>query len=115
MKTRFVVLACCITMATTLAYAQMDEGYQMARITQFEKLASDAQHMTDTDQYKISMRLGGTVYYCRANESAATMSGWSMGKEFPAKLGDPKGKTLLVKSPSGQIVQMDVVGKKAPK
>ncbi len=113
MKTCLVALFCCITMAAMLAHPQgMDEGYQMARVVSFEKVAANAQHMSDSDQYKISMRLADTVYICRATAPAGVFIDWSMGKEFPAKLN---GKVLLVKNPNGQVVELNIVGKKTPK
>ena len=62
--------------------------------------------------YKISMRLGDTVYACRASAPAAVFIDWTAGKEFPAKLN---GKVLLVKNPDGQVVELNIVGKKTPK
>jgi len=108
-----VALTCCITLAAVLAIAQdMDEGFQMARVVAFERVAANAQHMENSDQYKISMRLGDTVYACRASGPAANFLDWHEGKEFPAKLN---GKVLLVKSPNGQVVELNVVGRKNPK
>jgi hypothetical protein len=113
MKTCLVALSCCITMAAMLAYAQSaDEGYQMARVVAFERVAANAQHMAGSDEYKISMRLGNTVYACRASAPAATFIDWTTGKEFPAKLN---GKVLQVKNPDGQIVELNIVGKKTAK
>jgi hypothetical protein len=37
--------------------------------------------------------------------------GWSPGKEFPAKLD---GKVVQVKSLNGQVVDLNIVGKKTP-
>jgi len=100
-------------MAAMLAYAQSaDEGYQMARVVSFEKLAADAQHMQNSDRYKISMRLGDTVYACHASAPAAVFIDWSPGKEFPAKLN---GTILLVKNLNGQVVELNIVGKKTAK
>jgi hypothetical protein len=46
-------------MAAMLAYAQSaDEGYQMARVVSFERVAANAQHMGDSDHYKILHALG---------------------------------------------------------
>lgn len=116
MKTRLIALSFCITMAAMLAYAQTaDEGYQMARVVAIERVAANAQHMENEDNYKISMNLGGTVYACHASAPAATFMDWTIGKEFPAKLNDPKGKVLLVKNSNGQIVEMNIVGRKTPK
>jgi len=113
MKTFLIALLCCIMMAAMLAYAQSaDEGYQMARVVSFERAAADAQHMEKSDNCKISMRLGDAVYVCRASAPAAVFVDWSAGKEFPAKLN---GKILLVKSPNGQVVELNIVGKKTPK
>ena len=113
MKKCLVVLSCCVAMAAMLAFAQSaNEGYQMARVVSFEKLAADAQHPENSDRYKISMRLGNTVYVCHASGPASVFVDWSEGKEFPAKLN---GKVLLVKSPSGQVVEMTIAGKKTPK
>jgi len=113
MKTSLLALLCCITMAVMLAYGQSaDEGYQMARVVSFERVAANAQHMENSDNYKISMHLGDTVYACRGSGPASVFIDWSAGKEFPAKLN---GKVLLVKSPNGQIVDLTIVGKKTPK
>jgi hypothetical protein len=113
MKTCLVALSCCIAMAAMLAYAQSaDEGYQMARVVAIERVAANAQHMENGDNYKISMRLGDTVYACHASGPVADFMDWTNGKEFPAKLD---GKVLLVKSPNGNVVQLNIVGKKTPK
>jgi len=115
MKTCLVVLACCLTLAATLAYAQgAEEGFQMAKVVSFEKLASNAQHPEDADRYKIAMRMNDTIYICRANGPITDFMGFSPGKEFPTKL-DAEGKVLLVKAPSGQTVQLNIQSKKMPK
>ena len=96
MRTRLVGLLCCMAMAAALAYAQgADEGYQSARVVSFEKVAASEQHPENADRYKISMRLGGTLYMCNASGPASTFIDWTEGKEFPTKL-DNKGKTLYV-------------------
>jgi hypothetical protein len=113
MKTYLVVLLCSLTMAVMLAYAQSpDEGFQMARVVAFERVSADAQHVANGDQYKISMRLGGTVYACHASAPPEVFIDWTTGKEFPAKLSD---KIMLVKNPNGQMVELNIVGKKTPK
>lgn len=113
MKTCLLALTCFVTMAAMLTHAQgADEGYQMARVVSFERVAADAQHMGDSDRYKISMRLGSTVYACHASAPTAVFIDWTTGKEFPAKLND---KVLLVKNPNGQVVELNIVGKKTPK
>ncbi len=113
MKKCLVALSCCVAMAAMLAYAQSgDEGYQIARVVAIERVAANAQHMENEDNYKISMRLGDTVYACHASGPAADFMDWTNGKEFPAKLD---GKALLVKSPNGHLVQLNIVGKKTPK
>lgn len=113
MKLRLIVLSCCITLVALLAHAQSaDEGYQMATVVAFEKVAADAQHMENSGRYKISMRQGNTIYNCQASAPAATFLDWTVGKEFPTKLN---GKVLLVKNPNGQVVELNIVGKKTPK
>jgi len=113
MKTSLLALSCCIALVATLAYAQSaDDGYQPARVVVFERVAADAQHMENSDSYKISMRLGDTIYHCHASGSAATFNDWTIGKEFPAKVN---GKTLLVKNPDGQVIEMNIVGRKTSK
>jgi len=114
MKPRLVVLSCCITLVAMLAaHAQSaDEGYQMATVVAFEKVAADAQHMENSGRYKISMRLGNTIYNCQASAPAAVFLDWTVGKEFPAKLN---GKVLQVRNRDGQIVELTIVGKKTPK
>ena len=113
MKKCWIVLTCFITMAAMFAYAQgADEGFQMATVVSIDKFAADAQHPENADRYKISMRLGNTVYSCHANGGPAVFLDWSPGKQFPAKLND---KVLQVKGPNGQVVDLNIVGKKTPK
>ena len=87
----------------------------MATVVAFEKVAADAQHMENSGRYKISMRLGNTIYNCQASAPAAVFLDWTVGKEFPAKLNGPDGKVLLVKNPDGQVVELNIVGKKTAK
>lgn len=113
MKKFSIVLTCFVTLAAMLAYAQsMDEGFQTATVVSIDKVPADAQHPENADRYKIAMRLGNTIYSCHANGGPAVFLGWSPGKEFPAKLND---KLLQVKSPNGQLVDLNIVGKKTPK
>ena|ERR1035441_509529 len=113
MKRCLIALLCLAIMAAISASAQSaDEGFQMARVVSIDKVPADAQHPENADHYKISMRLGDTVYSCHASGPAAVFIDWSPGKEFPAKL---IGKILQVKSPNGQLVELTVVGKKIPK
>lgn len=111
MKKYMIAMACCITMAAMLAYAQ-DDGFQMATVATIEKLANDGKSSGDLDRYKISMRMGDVVYVCRANAPASNFMEWVSGKQFPAK---ESGKLLLVKNPNGQIVQLDIASKKKPR
>ena len=111
MKKYLVALLCCVAMAATVAYAQgADEGYQTATVVSIEKVAVSAQHPENGDQYKIFMRMAGTVYGCRASAPAAVFIDWSPGKEYPAQLN---GKLLLVKGPGGQV-ELNIF-KKTPK
>lgn len=113
MKKCLIAFACCIALVALLAHAQSaDEGYQTARVVSIEKEAADAQHMSDSDRYKIAMRLADTVYSCRVNAPAAVFLDWTSGKEFPAKVN---GKVLLVKNRDGQVLQLNIVGKKTQK
>jgi hypothetical protein len=105
-------LVCFVAMAATLAYGQSaDEGYQPATVVSINRVPADAQHPENADRYKISMRLGNTIYSCHANGSPTVFVGWSPGKEFPAKLD---GKVVQVKSLNGQVVDLNIVGKKTP-
>ena len=113
MKKFWIVLTCFVAMAAMLAYAQSaDEGYQMATVVSIDKVPADAQHPENADRYKIAMRLGNTIYSCHANGGPAVFLDWSPGKQVPAKLND---KVLQVKSPNGQVVDLNIVGKKTPK
>ena len=108
-RTFWFAIACCVTMAVMLAHAQSaDEGYQMARVVSIERVAANAQHMEGTDNYKISIRMGETLYACHASGPAAMFIDWAPNKEFPAKLN---GKVLLVKSPNGQIAELNIAKK----
>ena len=113
MKKCSMAVLCLITLAAMLAYAQSaDEGFQPATVVSIDRFPADAQHPENADRWKISMRLGGTIYSCHANGGPAVFLGWSPGKEYPARLN---GKVLEVKSPNGQMVEMNIVGKKTPK
>ena len=113
MKKLSMALSCLVAMAAMLAYAQSgDEGFQMATVVSIDKVPADARHPENADRYKISMRLGNTVYLCHGNGGPAVFLDWSPGKQFPARLND---KLLQVKSPNGQVVDLNIVGKKSPK
>jgi hypothetical protein len=113
MKKCSMALLCLVAMGATLAYAQnADEGFQMATVVSIDKVAADAQHPENADSYRISMRLGNTVYSCHANGNPEVFLGWSPGKEFPARID---GRVLQVKSPNGQVVDLNIVGKKTAK
>jgi len=115
MKRFFAAMLCCCIVPAVFAFAQgMDEGFEMARVVAFDHVAANAQHMENSDGYKMSMRLGDTVYSCVGSGPASTFIDWSINKEFSAKL-ENNNKTMLVKSPNGQIVQLTVKGKKAAK
>jgi hypothetical protein len=103
MKTRLLVVWCCVVLAAMLAYAQNFD--QTARVASIEKMAANAQHPEDVDRYKIMMRMGDTLYKCEASGPPALFMGWSPGKDFPAHLN---GKVLLVKSPSGDVAQLNI-------
>ena len=113
MKKLWMARLCFVTMAAMLAYAQAaDEGYQMATVVSIDRVPADAQHPENADRNKISMRLGNTVYSCHGNGGPAVFLDWSPGKQFPARLND---KLLQVKGPNGQVVDLNIVGKKTPK
>jgi len=76
------------------------------------KIAADSHHMEDSGRYNISMRLGDTIYRCRSSAPAALFLDWTVGKEFPTKVN---GKTLSVKNPDGQMVELNILGQKKAK
>ena len=84
-------------------------GIRNARLRRIA--ANSEQHAEKADNYKISMRLGDTIYNCTANAPVQTFMDWTTTKSFPAKLS-ADGKTLSVKVTSGEIVDMKVKGKK---
>ena len=109
MKIRSIALICCLSMAAMLAaYAQMD---QTAQVVSFEKVAQNEQHAESADHYKIAMRMNGAIYICKAEGPITDFMGWAPGKQFPAQL-DAKEKIMMVKSPSGNTVQLNVTSKK---
>jgi hypothetical protein len=112
MKKCSIALACCITLAAALVYAQ-DVGFQPAKVVSFEKLASDAQHPEYADRYRIAFRMGNTIYLCQGSGDAATFLDWAPGKEFPAQVNE-KQKQMLVNGPHGQV-ELHIAGKKTPK
>jgi hypothetical protein len=113
MKKAFLfLLSLCLVAA--LAFAQSDEGFQPAKVVAFERVANDAQHPEKSDDYKISMRLDGIIYNCHANAPVTVFNDWTVNKEFPARVS-ANGKILQVKNFDGQIIEMNIVGKKKPK
>ena len=113
MQKRLFALSCLLVIATIVVYSQTaDDGFQPARVVSIDRVPADARHPENADQYKISMRLGDTVYNCHATGSPAVFIDWSPNKEFPAKLN---GKVLQVKSPNGQLVDLNISGKKTAK
>ena len=110
---RFLVVLSCLALITA-AFAQSDADFQPAKVVAFERVAADSQHPEKADSYKISMRLGDTIYNCHANAPVTVFNDWTVNKEFPARVS-PNGKVLQVKSTDGQIIEMNVVGKKRPK
>jgi len=107
MKKIAFALLCCLAICTLLAYAQTT-----ATVVSIDKQSADARHPEKGDQYKIAMRMGNTVYMCHGSGPAANFLDWSPGKEFPATLID---KVLQVTGPNGQVVDLNIVGKKTPK
>jgi hypothetical protein len=108
-KAFLVIFSLCLAAAFALA---QDDGFQPAKVVAFERVANDAQHPEKQDNYKISMRVGDTIYNCHANAPVEVFNDWTIGKEFPTKVNDKK---LLVKNVDGQIIEMNIVGKKKPK
>jgi hypothetical protein len=77
-------LVCFVAMAATLAYGQSaDEGYQPATVVSINRVPADAQHPENADRYKISMRLGNTIYSCHAKALLQCLSGGARGRNFP--------------------------------
>ncbi len=113
MKKSSLALLCLVAMAAMLAHAQSaEEGFEMATVVSIDRIPADAQHPENADRYKISMRLGNTIYSCHGSGGPAVFLDWSPNKQFPARLD---GKVLEVKGPNGQVVDLNIVGKKTPK
>ncbi len=110
MKLILVVLSCLVLITACVA----QDDFQPAKVVAFERVANDAQHPEKADSYKISMRLGDTIYNCHANAPVTVFNDWTVNKEFPARVS-ANGKILQVKNTDGQIIEMNVVGKKRPK
>ena len=114
MKSFALMLSFLIATSAIVAYAQTDEGFQPATVVAFERVASDAQHPEKADNYKISMRLVDTIYNCHANAPVTVFNDWTVNKQFPARVA-ANGKILQVKNFDGQVIEMNIVGKKRPK
>ena len=113
MRFWLVALSCLLLTASIFVFAQNDDaGYQMASVVSIDKVPANAQHPENAGRYKIAMRLGDTIYSCHGDGGPAVFIDWSPGKQFPAKL---EGKVLMVKGPTGQVVNLNVTGKKAVK
>jgi len=113
MKTRLIALSCCIALTAVLAYAQTGD-FQPATIVSIDKLASNAQHPEEGDHYRIGIRVGDTIYICRGSGGPAQYMGWSPNKEASARI-DLKAKTMTVKGPNDQVVDLTITGKKTAK
>lgn len=109
LRSTAIALAFCLSLAALFAFAQ--DGFQTAQVVSFEKVAQNEQHAESADHYKIAMRMNGVVYICKAEGPITDFMGWAPGKQFPAQL-DAKEKVMLVKSPSGNTVQLNVTSKK---
>jgi hypothetical protein len=113
MKALVLALSCFVAMAVLLAPAQnTDAGFQMASVVSIDKVPADARHPENANQYKIAMRMGDTIYNCHANGSPSVFIDWSPNKQFPAQVN---GKVLQVKNKDGQIVDLEITGKKTVK
>jgi|SRR3954467_15889092 hypothetical protein len=109
MKKLLLLLLCFTTLA---AFAQSNADFQPARVIAFEKVTADVQHPEKQDSYKISMRIGDTIYNCKANAPVAVFNDWTINKEFPTKVN---AKTLEVKNFDGKMIEMTIVNRKKPK
>ena len=112
MKKLAMVFGCGLMLAAVLAYGQDD--FQPAKVIAFEKVAADVQHPEKADSYKMSLRLGDTVYNCQGHGSVATFNDWTTGKDVPAKV-NASAKTIQVKNFDGQILELKVTGTKKAK
>ena len=112
MKSWCLGLLLLIAAAAMPAYTQnADGGFQTASVVSIDRVPADARHPENADQYKISMRMGNTIYMCHALGTPALFLGWSPGKEYPTQLD---GKVMHVKGPNGPV-DLNIVGKKTPK
>ena len=115
MKRFAILLSICLALSAAVAYAQSnDEGFQTASVVAFERAANDAQHPEKADNYNISMRLGDTIYKCHANAPVTVFNDWTINKQLPAHLS-PNGKIMQVKNFDGQMIELNVNGKKKAK
>jgi hypothetical protein len=112
MKRALVVLGC-FAFAAVLLGAQ-DDGFQTAKVIAFEKVANSVQHPENADSYKMSMRIGDTVYNCKGNGPVAMFNDWTTGKEVPAKV-NASAKTIQVKNFDGQMIELKIAGTKKSK
>ena len=113
MKTGLLVVTCFVVLAALIASAQTaPAGFEMATVVSIDKVPADARHPENADRYRIAMRMGDTIYTCHANASPAVFIDWSPGKQFPAQLD---GKVLHVKNKDGQMIDLNVTGRKTVK
>ena len=112
MRIRLAAILCFVAMAATFVYAQNADGFQMARVVSFEKLAASVQHPENSDRYKMSLRLGDTLYLCQASGPVKTFMDWTINKELPARVTD---KTMQVKNFDGELIELKIDKTKRPK
>ena len=109
MLKRLTALLCCCVLFATVAFAQTAD---MATVVSIDKLAAETKHPEKGDQYKISMRIGNTLFMCHGSGPASSFLDWSPGKQFPTKVSD---KVLEVTGPNGVVVDLTITGKKTAK
>lgn len=67
---------------------------------------TDAPLTADVNRYNLSVKLGDSVYVCRAKTQGAYDLTWAKGKEVPAKV---KGSVMYIKRDSGKVTRLSIV------
>jgi|SRR5882724_5929499 len=67
---------------------------------------ADAPLTQDVNRYNLSIKLGDSVYVCRAKTMGVFDLNWAKGKEVPAKA---KGKVMYVKRADGRVTKLSIL------
>jgi hypothetical protein len=109
----FCLLAIYVCVSST-SLAQSSD-FQTGTIVDVETLSpqstpnsggTDAPLTSDVNRYNLSVKLGDSVYVCRAKTMGAFDLTWAKGKEVPAKV---KGNVMYIQRANGKVTKLSIL------